>query len=116
MPGSATVIRQERLKKTHARTIPLALFTITEEEELQKTGNARRPKGTPQPHSLTGAGSSTGLYYLANGFQTALTVPASRGARDPTHLLVTLAYPQGMEYAGVEIICVSLLYFRSATF
>ncbi|XP_006512645.1 ensconsin isoform X6 [Mus musculus] len=46
MPGSATAIRQERLKKTPARTIPLALFTINEEDELQKSGNARRPKAS----------------------------------------------------------------------
>lgn len=51
MPGSATAIRQERLKKTPARTIPLALFTINEEDELQKSGNARRPKGMHQPSS-----------------------------------------------------------------
>lgn len=61
MPGSATAIRQERLKKTHARTIPLALFTINEEDELQKSGNARRPKGMHQPYLFTGAGSSTVL-------------------------------------------------------
>ncbi|XP_008820291.1 ensconsin isoform X9 [Nannospalax galili] len=44
MPGSATAIRQERLKKTHARPIPLGLFTINEEDEQQKNGNSRRPK------------------------------------------------------------------------
>ncbi|XP_047590687.1 ensconsin isoform X7 [Lutra lutra] len=44
MPGSATAIRQERLKKTSARPIPLGLFTINEEEEQQKNGNSRRPK------------------------------------------------------------------------
>ncbi|XP_059033447.1 ensconsin isoform X8 [Mustela lutreola] len=47
MPGSATAIRQERLKKTSARPIPLGLFTINEEEEQQKNGNSRRPKETP---------------------------------------------------------------------
>lgn len=52
MPGSATAIRQERLKKTHARTIPLVLFTINEEDELQKNGNSRRPKGMLMPYSF----------------------------------------------------------------
>ncbi|XP_055455262.1 ensconsin isoform X1 [Psammomys obesus] len=46
MPGSAAALRQERLKKTHARTIPLGLFTINEEDELQKNGNSRRPKAS----------------------------------------------------------------------
>lgn len=45
MPGSATAIRQERLKKTSARPIALGLFTINEEDEQQKNGNSRRPKG-----------------------------------------------------------------------
>uniref|UniRef100_A0A8C5LCN0 Microtubule-associated protein 7 n=1 Tax=Jaculus jaculus TaxID=51337 RepID=A0A8C5LCN0_JACJA len=45
MPGSATAIRQERLKKTSARPVPLGLFTINEEDEQQKNGNSRRPKG-----------------------------------------------------------------------
>lgn len=45
MPGSATALRQERLKKTNARPIPLGLFTINEEDEQQKNGNSRRPKG-----------------------------------------------------------------------
>ncbi|KAF6364833.1 microtubule associated protein 7 [Rhinolophus ferrumequinum] len=44
MPGSATALRQERLKKTNARPIPLGLFTINEEDEQQKNGNSRRPK------------------------------------------------------------------------
>ncbi|XP_059885899.1 ensconsin isoform X4 [Delphinus delphis] len=44
MPGSATAFRQERLKKTHARPVPLGLFTINEEDEQQKNGNSRRPK------------------------------------------------------------------------
>ncbi|XP_073750084.1 ensconsin isoform X6 [Callorhinus ursinus] len=44
MPGSATAIRQERLKKTSARPIALGLFTINEEDEQQKNGNSRRPK------------------------------------------------------------------------
>lgn len=45
MPGSATAIRPERLKKTSARPIPLGLFTINEEDEQQKNGNSRGPKG-----------------------------------------------------------------------
>ncbi|XP_069345265.1 ensconsin isoform X9 [Eulemur rufifrons] len=44
MPGSATAIRQERLKKTNARPIPLGLFTINEEDEQQKNGNSGRQK------------------------------------------------------------------------
>ncbi|KAF6114904.1 microtubule associated protein 7 [Phyllostomus discolor] len=44
MPGSATALRPERLKKTNARPIPLGLFTINEEDEQQKNGNSRRPK------------------------------------------------------------------------
>ncbi|XP_044780127.2 ensconsin isoform X10 [Bubalus bubalis] len=44
MPGSATALRQERLKKTHARPVPLGLFTINEEDEQQKNGHSRRPK------------------------------------------------------------------------
>nr|XP_036850576.1 ensconsin isoform X5 [Manis javanica] len=44
MPGSATAIRPERLKKTSARPIPLGLFTINEEDEQQKNGNSQRPK------------------------------------------------------------------------
>ncbi|XP_036727272.1 ensconsin isoform X5 [Balaenoptera musculus] len=44
MPGSATAFRQERLKKTNARPVPLGLFTINEEDEQQKNGNSRRPK------------------------------------------------------------------------
>ncbi|XP_033262422.1 ensconsin isoform X5 [Orcinus orca] len=44
MPGSATAFRQERLKKTHARPVPLGLFTINEEDEQQKNGNSRRPE------------------------------------------------------------------------
>nr|XP_011712542.1 ensconsin isoform X6 [Macaca nemestrina] len=44
MPGSATALRHERLKKTNARPIPLGLFTINEEDEQQKNGNSRRPK------------------------------------------------------------------------
>ncbi|XP_012577551.1 PREDICTED: ensconsin isoform X3 [Condylura cristata] len=44
MPGSATAIRHERLKKTNSRPIPLGLFTINEEDEQQKNGNSRRPK------------------------------------------------------------------------
>ncbi|KAM8789289.1 ensconsin isoform 7-T7 [Rhynchonycteris naso] len=44
MPGSATALQQERLKKTNARPVPLGLFTINEEDEQQKNGNSRRPK------------------------------------------------------------------------
>ncbi|XP_043744055.1 ensconsin isoform X6 [Cervus elaphus] len=44
MPGSATALRQERLKKPHARPVPLGLFTINEEDEQQKNGHSRRPK------------------------------------------------------------------------
>ncbi|XP_022413193.1 ensconsin isoform X8 [Delphinapterus leucas] len=44
MPGSATAFRQERLKKTNARPVPLGLFTINEEDEQQKNGHSRRPK------------------------------------------------------------------------
>ncbi|XP_027706526.1 ensconsin isoform X3 [Vombatus ursinus] len=46
MPGSATAIRQERLKKTSSRPNPPGLFTINEEEEQQKNGNARRLKAS----------------------------------------------------------------------
>ncbi|XP_033619165.1 ensconsin isoform X3 [Fukomys damarensis] len=46
MPGSATAIRQERLKKTHARPIPLGLFTINEEDEQPKNGDSRTPKAS----------------------------------------------------------------------
>ncbi|XP_075780369.1 ensconsin isoform X3 [Pelodiscus sinensis] len=44
MPGAATVIRQERLKKTNTRTNPPGLFTINEEDEQQKNGNFKRLK------------------------------------------------------------------------
>uniref|UniRef100_A0A8C3VMN6 Microtubule associated protein 7 n=1 Tax=Catagonus wagneri TaxID=51154 RepID=A0A8C3VMN6_9CETA len=44
MPGSATALRQDRLKKTNARPVPLGLFTINEEDEQQKNGSSRRPK------------------------------------------------------------------------
>ncbi|XP_031820076.1 ensconsin isoform X6 [Sarcophilus harrisii] len=46
MPGSATAIRQERLKKTSSRPNPPGLFTINEEEEQQKNGNPRRLKAS----------------------------------------------------------------------
>ncbi|XP_036622269.1 ensconsin isoform X2 [Trichosurus vulpecula] len=46
MPGSATAIRQERLKKTGSRPNPPGLFTINEEEEQQKNGNSRRLKAS----------------------------------------------------------------------
>nr|XP_010981975.2 ensconsin isoform X4 [Camelus dromedarius] len=51
MPGSATALRQERLKKTNARPVPLGLFTINEEDEQQKNGNSRRPKA-PDSHKV----------------------------------------------------------------
>ncbi|XP_069708072.1 ensconsin isoform X7 [Phaenicophaeus curvirostris] len=44
MLGSATALRQERLKKTSARPNPLGLFTINEEDEQQKNGNSKRLK------------------------------------------------------------------------
>ncbi|XP_072493780.1 ensconsin isoform X2 [Notamacropus eugenii] len=46
MPGSATAIRQERLKRTSSRPNPPGLFTINEEEEHLKNGNSRRPKAS----------------------------------------------------------------------
>ncbi|XP_030412259.1 ensconsin isoform X7 [Gopherus evgoodei] len=46
MPGAATAIRQERLKKTNARTSPPGLFTINEEDEQQKNGNSKRLKAS----------------------------------------------------------------------
>lgn len=58
MPGSATALRQERLKKTNARPVPLGLFTINEEDEQQKNGNSRRPKGMHKPYPLVRAGAS----------------------------------------------------------
>ncbi|XP_010981973.3 ensconsin isoform X3 [Camelus dromedarius] len=51
MPGSATALRQERLKKTNARPVPLGLFTINEEDEQLKNGNSRRPKA-PDSHKV----------------------------------------------------------------
>nr|XP_045015190.1 ensconsin [Jaculus jaculus] len=70
MPGSATAIRQERLKKTSARPVPLGLFTINEEDEQQKNGNSRRPKAhdsykvqekktTPNRPSSTASGQNS---------------------------------------------------------
>ncbi|XP_010021221.1 PREDICTED: ensconsin-like, partial [Nestor notabilis] len=46
MSGSATALRQERLKKS-ARTNPLGLFTINEEDEQQKNENSKRLKDHP---------------------------------------------------------------------
>nr|XP_033793398.1 ensconsin isoform X3 [Geotrypetes seraphini] len=46
MHGSTTAVRQERFKKTNARPNPLGLFTINEEDEQQKNGNARRLKAS----------------------------------------------------------------------
>ncbi|XP_030346244.1 ensconsin isoform X4 [Strigops habroptila] len=43
MSGSATALRQERLKIS-ARTNPLGLFTINEEDEQQKNENSKRLK------------------------------------------------------------------------
>ncbi|KAM9018098.1 ensconsin isoform 5-T5 [Ara ararauna] len=43
MSGSATALRQERLKKS-ARTNPVGLFTINEEDEQQKNENSKRLK------------------------------------------------------------------------
>ncbi|XP_064412130.1 ensconsin isoform X5 [Latimeria chalumnae] len=48
MPGSATAVRQERLKKTGVRPNLPSLFTINEEDEQQKNSNSRRPKDTSQ--------------------------------------------------------------------
>ncbi|XP_060128694.1 ensconsin isoform X4 [Zootoca vivipara] len=44
MPGSATAIRQERLKKAGVRPNTPVLFTINEEDEQQKNGNSKRLK------------------------------------------------------------------------
>lgn len=54
MSGSATALRQERLKKS-ARTNPLGLFTINEEDEQQKNENSKRLKGMLRFCSMTGA-------------------------------------------------------------
>lgn len=45
MPGSATAIRQERLKKASVRPNTPVLFTINEEDEQQKNCNSKRLKG-----------------------------------------------------------------------
>ncbi|XP_053237982.1 ensconsin isoform X3 [Podarcis raffonei] len=44
MPGSATAIRQERLKKAGVRPNTPVLFTINEEDEQQKNGKSKRLK------------------------------------------------------------------------
>ncbi|XP_053144705.1 ensconsin isoform X6 [Hemicordylus capensis] len=44
MPGSATAIRQERLKKASVRPNTPVLFTINEEDEQQKNSNSKRLK------------------------------------------------------------------------
>ncbi|XP_062980694.1 ensconsin [Elgaria multicarinata webbii] len=44
MPGSATAIRQERLKKAGVRPNTPVLFTINEEDEQQKNCNSKRLK------------------------------------------------------------------------
>ncbi|XP_035394805.2 ensconsin isoform X3 [Cygnus atratus] len=63
MPGSTTVLRQERLKKTSARPNPLGLFTINEEDEQQKNGNSKRLKAEGskiQDKKFTSGQSNTG--------------------------------------------------------
>uniref|UniRef100_A0A8D2JDX4 Microtubule associated protein 7 n=1 Tax=Varanus komodoensis TaxID=61221 RepID=A0A8D2JDX4_VARKO len=45
MPGSATPLRQERLKKAGVKPNTPVLFTINEEDEQQKNGNSKRIKG-----------------------------------------------------------------------
>lgn len=47
MTVSISALRQERLKKS-ARPNPPGLFTINEEDEPQKNGNSKRPKGRLQ--------------------------------------------------------------------
>ncbi|XP_071405249.1 ensconsin isoform X2 [Pithys albifrons albifrons] len=63
MPGSTTVLRQERLKKS-ARPNPPGLFTINEEDELQKNGNSQRLKAAEgsetQDKKVTSGQSNTG--------------------------------------------------------
>ncbi|XP_066171706.1 ensconsin isoform X2 [Sylvia atricapilla] len=63
MPGSATALRQERLKKS-ARPNPPGLFTINEEDEQQKNGNSTRLKATEgsetQDKKLTSGQSNAG--------------------------------------------------------
>ncbi|KAK1171524.1 ensconsin-like isoform X9 [Acipenser oxyrinchus oxyrinchus] len=44
MPVSATAVRQERFKKTGTRPTLPVLFTINEEDEQQRNGNARKQK------------------------------------------------------------------------
>ncbi|XP_048345919.1 ensconsin isoform X8 [Sphaerodactylus townsendi] len=44
MPGSATAVRQERLKKASIRPNTPVLFTITEEDEQQKNNHSKRSK------------------------------------------------------------------------
>lgn len=46
MPGSATAVRQERLKKASVRPNTPVLFTINEEDEQQKNNHPKRSKGT----------------------------------------------------------------------
>ncbi|KAM9196246.1 ensconsin [Mergus octosetaceus] len=64
MPGSTTVLRQERLKKTSARPNPLGLFTINEEDEQQKNSSSKRLKAAEgsktQDKKLTSGQSNTG--------------------------------------------------------
>ncbi|XP_032039782.1 ensconsin isoform X3 [Aythya fuligula] len=64
MPGSTTVLRQERLKKTSARPNPLGLFTINEEDEQQKNGSSKRLKAAEgsktQDKKFTSGQSNTG--------------------------------------------------------
>ncbi|XP_033861469.3 ensconsin-like isoform X11 [Acipenser ruthenus] len=44
MPVSATAVRQERFKKSSTRPTLPVLFTINEEDEQQRNGNARKQK------------------------------------------------------------------------
>lgn len=59
MTGSIAALRQERLKKS-ARPNPPGLFTINEEDEQQKNGNSKRPKGRRRLCSAIRAGGSGG--------------------------------------------------------
>ncbi|KAM8945546.1 ensconsin [Pelodytes ibericus] len=52
MSGSTTAIRQERMKKTGARPTTPALFTINEEDELQKNGLPGKAKVDPARHGM----------------------------------------------------------------
>lgn len=101
MPGSATALRQERLKKTHARTIPLVLFTINEEDELQKNGNSRRPKGMLMPYWSPVQHCPSLAYRTGSKLRWHCLLLEYSGP-DPARSLVRLTHPQGMEYDGVS--------------